>query len=425
VRQGQTLFLCDIAAKGCVDAKRQPSDLLQVVGGEVISDKFARSVGVEVARHVIGLGLHVSAHLVETRGGDHVAGAVDLPSDGSVLGADLVVAAGTGGGTSVVGNVGAEVTVDDHTADEVGVVKGLVVDNCENLTLDTNGVEGGERIIGVEHLANNAALAENTIVEGGLVLVNGTALTGAGVGPVDLVGLTDFHASAVLPVVRLGELDVSAVVVLALESFADLAGEQAAVGDGGGTRSGLVELTGGVVLSTKVPVDVDGAETLLVVRLGDGDGRGLQATDVTLGHVGTGLLEGNNNVVLHAGEVLESGFGLLALAGVGLQSDGGLGGGHGGSLGFARLTAAETEVAVHATGVQRLDGAEVLVKNTTLLVRERRAEGGGLGGTVNGGLGSYLSLYAEQQMSLFQAPAPPGGLLAIAGGPVRDRSPIR
>jgi len=56
---------------------------------------------------------------------------------------------------------------------------------------------------------------------------------------------------------------------------------------------------------------------------------------------------------------------------------------------------------------------------------ETHAEGGGLGGTVNGGLGSYLSLYAEQQMSLFQAPAPPGGLLAIAGGPVRDRSPVR
>ena len=147
-------------------------------------------MGVEVVGHVVALGLHVGAHLVEGRSRDHVALAIDLPGDGRVLGADLVVTAGTGGGAGVHGNVLAHLTIDDHATEEVGVVVVLVVDDGEDLSLDAD-LSGG--------VGEDAIDAEDTVVEGGLVLVGSAAHVGGGVGPVDLVGLADAHADAVLP----------------------------------------------------------------------------------------------------------------------------------------------------------------------------------------------------------------------------------
>ena len=109
-----------------------------VVGGQLVGDELAGAVGVQIVGHVVALRLHVGAHLVEGRGGDEVALAVDLPRDGGVLGADLVVAAGAGGGAGVHGDVLAELAVDDHAAEEVGVVVGLVVDDGEDLGLDSD-----------------------------------------------------------------------------------------------------------------------------------------------------------------------------------------------------------------------------------------------------------------------------------------------
>ena len=82
---------------------REPA--LHVVGDEGVLDELAGAVGVEVVGHVVALLLHVVAELVEAGGADHVAAAVDLPGDGGVDGADLVVASGAGSGPGVVGDV--------------------------------------------------------------------------------------------------------------------------------------------------------------------------------------------------------------------------------------------------------------------------------------------------------------------------------
>ena len=87
--------------------------------------------------------------------------AVDVPGDGTVRGADGVVAGGASGGASVSGDllthdaVGADSigVGDDHTAEHIGVVVVLVVDNDEDLALDANLAGEGE---GVGNPANRA-----------------------------------------------------------------------------------------------------------------------------------------------------------------------------------------------------------------------------------------------------------------------------
>ena len=76
-----------------------------VVGGEFVGNKFSRTMRDQVIRHVVTLVLHVVAQLVKGRSRDHVALAVNLPSDGGVLRTDVVVTGRTSGGTSVVVNV--------------------------------------------------------------------------------------------------------------------------------------------------------------------------------------------------------------------------------------------------------------------------------------------------------------------------------
>mmetsp|Transcript_2552 Transcript_2552/g.6883 ORF Transcript_2552/g.6883 Transcript_2552/m.6883 type:complete len:209 (-) Transcript_2552:165-791(-) len=187
-----------------------------VVGGERVEDELARAVRVHVARHVVTLVLHVEAHFVEARRRDYVALAVDLPRDGRVLRADLVVARGAGGRARVVRDVLAHRAVDDHAADQVGVVVGIVVDDREDLALHANRGEGVER-----RERDDVVGAEDAVVERGLVLVGGAASAGGRLGPVDLICLADHHVCAVLPGVLGGELGVVRVVVAALEALAD------------------------------------------------------------------------------------------------------------------------------------------------------------------------------------------------------------
>eukprot|EP00968_Pinguiococcus_pyrenoidosus_P014734 scaffold1342_cov204-Pinguiococcus_pyrenoidosus.AAC.3 len=293
---------------------RATSNMISFLTGVV--DEFPGAVRVEVVRHVVALGLHVRAHLVEGRRGDQVALAVHLPRDGRVGGADLVVAGGSCGGSRVHGHVHAVLAVHDHAAHEVGVVEALVVHDHEDLGLHADGVVRGARVQLVEEGSHDLGLAEDTVVEGRLVLVERAALAGAGVGPVDLVGLADLHLDAVLPVVGLGEDGVGGVVGGALEALAGLAGEAAALVHVAGAGARLVELAEGVVLGAEVPVHVDGAEALLEVGVGDGHGVGLEVTVVALGDVCAGLLHGHDDVVLEALEVVEARDGVDALAGV-------------------------------------------------------------------------------------------------------------
>jgi hypothetical protein len=137
-----------------------------VVRGKVVSNKWARSMSEQVIAHVITLGLHVSAQLVEGRSTDQMALAIDLPCDRSILRAHFIVTSSTSGGSSVHGQVSTLVSINHHTANELAIIVGFVVNNSEDLSLDTNL----RRSVG-----NNSVTAENTVVEGGLVLVHGPA----------------------------------------------------------------------------------------------------------------------------------------------------------------------------------------------------------------------------------------------------------
>merc|ERR1719181_2545418 len=92
----------------------------------------------EIIGHVVTLALHVCTHLVERGSGNEVTLAVDLPSDGGVLGANRVVPGCARGGSSVVGHVCTIITVNDHTTHQVRIEKLLIVDDSENLSLHTH-----------------------------------------------------------------------------------------------------------------------------------------------------------------------------------------------------------------------------------------------------------------------------------------------
>lgn len=336
------------------------TEVVPVVGAEFVGDVLAGAVGVDVIRHVVSLVEHVLAHLVERGGGDEVALAVDVPGDGTVRGADGVVAGGASGGASVSGDllthdgVGAGTVVgDDHTAEQIGVVVVLVVDNDEDLRLDANLALEGEGLFNPANRAEAklalarvgllAEAAEYTVVEGELVLPLGVASTHLGVGPVDLVGLADDHLLAVLPVVvrllgggEVGVLRAPAAEVRGATGSEELAASgQAGVGVGLGGAVGRVRgvghvvLAGGDVLGAKMPVNVHGAHS----SLGEGGGDGLVQGSLALLHVSAlvvaegdvtaGLLDSHHDAGLDALKVVETGALAGLLAGAGVLVDGG------------------------------------------------------------------------------------------------------
>ena len=168
--------------------------------------------------------------------------------------------------------------------------------------------------------------------------------------PVDLIGLSDNHVLAVLPLVLGGELGVSLVVVMAFKTFAFLrhiVHRSLAV---------FVVFTDTQVLGSQMPMDIDRAKTGLEVRAGDGDtATGIEFSLVAKGDVGTGLLQCLDNTIHHALMVLESFNGLGTIARVcssrraaGRSSFGGgcsrLSGGHRrGGLGVFGITVKNTE----------------------------------------------------------------------------------
>jgi len=169
-----------------------------------------------VATHIITLALHVSTHLVEARGRDELALAVDLPSDWREARANLVVAFSASGRASVLANVFAVLAVNNHATHQVWVVIAFVVDDGEDLRLHTN------LHVGIEWIeVDNVVLAEDAIVKWRLVLVGGATGARSRVWPMNFISLTDFHALAVLPVVRCSELRIVLVVPVAPEALTD------------------------------------------------------------------------------------------------------------------------------------------------------------------------------------------------------------
>ena len=118
---------------------------LLVIGDERILDKNTGSVGVQIVGHVITLGLHVVTELVEGRSTDHVALTIDLPGDRGVLGANFIITGSTGGGSSVIVNILSEITIDNPSSHHVRVEERFVIDNGEDLGLDS---DSGSNILG-------------------------------------------------------------------------------------------------------------------------------------------------------------------------------------------------------------------------------------------------------------------------------------
>ncbi len=263
---------------------------LLVIGNEGILDENTGSMGVQIVGHVVTLGLHVVTELVERRSTDHVALTIDLPGDRSILGADLVVTGGTSGGSGVVMNILSVFTIHNPSSHHVRVEVRFVVDNGENLGLDSNSRSNILGSKGREGL--QVKLAENTIVERSLVLVNFSAGSGGRVRPVNLVGLSDLHTLAVFPVVFGGELRIFGVVVVATESSTDILLSKAALGGRDvsvRTVPILVILSDRVVLGSQMPVHVDWAHGALPVVLGVGYDINFHTAHVSLGDVGTSL----------------------------------------------------------------------------------------------------------------------------------------
>lgn len=94
----------------------------------------------QIITHVVFLHLHVVTKLVKGRSTDHVAFAINLPGDGGILRAHLVTAGVTGGGSGVSGDILAhsQFWVNNPSSNHIGVVILIVVDNSENLSLNSN-----------------------------------------------------------------------------------------------------------------------------------------------------------------------------------------------------------------------------------------------------------------------------------------------
>jgi len=85
-----------------------------VVGHESVVHQHASAVSVQVILHVIPLSLHVGTHLVKGRCRNKMAFAIYLPGDGRVLRTDFIITGSSGSGSSVLGNIGALFTIDNH-----------------------------------------------------------------------------------------------------------------------------------------------------------------------------------------------------------------------------------------------------------------------------------------------------------------------
>mmetsp|Transcript_1323 Transcript_1323/g.4118 ORF Transcript_1323/g.4118 Transcript_1323/m.4118 type:complete len:269 (-) Transcript_1323:497-1303(-) len=234
-----------------------------------------------------------------------MARSVYLPRDWGPRRAHGVVSGRTGGGTGVVGDLAPLVAVDDHASHEIRVVVVLVVDDGENLRLHTN-VE--VELVTADNSCKRRTIdiAENPVVERSLVLVRRTTRADGRVRPVDFVSFADFHANAVLPVVFLGVHFDRGIIFVASTPQSSTFGEELTVRRRAWSTSGLVVLADGEMFRTQVPVNVDRAQFLLVVRLLDWLVRPhIQASFVTHGNVPSGLLNTGDKFV-GAGPVIES-----------------------------------------------------------------------------------------------------------------------
>mmetsp|Transcript_1584 Transcript_1584/g.2500 ORF Transcript_1584/g.2500 Transcript_1584/m.2500 type:complete len:367 (+) Transcript_1584:92-1192(+) len=271
---------------------------LAVVCSKLISNKHARAMSVQVITHVITLGLHIGTHLVKRRCRNHMALAVYLPCNGRVLRADCIIAASSRSRASVVGNVRSHCAINNHSSHEVRVIVSLVVHNCKDLRLYTNII--GNVLGPKSDKSIHIEVAKDTVVKGSLVLVDSATGSSSRVRPVDLVSLTNFHTHAVLPFVRHGKPGVILIIVSALVSQPGFLRESAMIVVlfiGCGTFSRFIVLAQGVVLGSKVPVNIHRAQSRLPVGFVNRFNVDFHISLVSLGYIRTSLGFSINGII--------------------------------------------------------------------------------------------------------------------------------
>jgi len=205
-----------------------------------------------------------------------VALAVNLPSDGSIGGADVVVTSGASCRACVEGDISSHthLGINNHTTDHVRVEVVFIIDNGKHLSMYSNST--GNVLLAECQESLHGKVAEDAIIEGSLVLVDRATRTSSRMGPVHLIGLTNFHSDTVLPLVFLGELLIFSIIVVTTESIADLTlGKSTCtlspirrVSISIRTITVLIVLVDRVVLGTQVPVHVHRAHAAREVVLG-------------------------------------------------------------------------------------------------------------------------------------------------------------
>merc|ERR1719387_1955816 len=111
---------------------------------------------------------------------------------------------------------------------EVGGIVAFIVDDCEDLRLNTNSIDKILRV-GTDSLCHGVVpTAENTIIEWALKLMRSVAGANGRVWPMNLVGLTHMHVNAMLPIVGRCELGIVCIVMLARITVPHLPGKTTA-----------------------------------------------------------------------------------------------------------------------------------------------------------------------------------------------------
>mmetsp|Transcript_4127 Transcript_4127/g.6329 ORF Transcript_4127/g.6329 Transcript_4127/m.6329 type:complete len:263 (+) Transcript_4127:273-1061(+) len=227
--------------------------------------------------------------------------AVYLPCNGRVLRADCIIAASSRSRASVVGNVRSHCAINNHSSHEVRVIVSLVVHNREDLRLYTNII--GNVLGPKSDKSIHIEVAKDTVVKGSLVLVDSATGSSSRVRPVDLVSLTNFHIHAVLPFVINCEPGVIRIIMSALVPQAGFPCKFAMIVivviifSGFGTFSRFIVLAQGVVLGSKVPVNIHRAQSRLPVGFVNRFNVDFHISLVSLGYIRTSLGFSINGII--------------------------------------------------------------------------------------------------------------------------------
>merc|ERR1719387_1553308 len=208
---------------------------------------------------------------------------------------------------------------------EVGGIVAFIVDDCEDLRLNTNRVDK-ILCIGTHSFCHGVVpTAEHTIVEWALKLMRSVAGANGRVWPMNFVGLADMHVNAVLPIIGRCELWIVCIVMLARIAVPHLPSKTTASTICVGiswmackvrTLASLIILTRRAVFGAKVPVHIDRAKSLLEVRFYEGrTTTSIQFTIIICRNIAASLLESYERVLHKALDVVKASAWCWLLAG--------------------------------------------------------------------------------------------------------------